>query len=79
MSLPFDIARCVQYLCPMRDFCQRFTQRNMGGPRTPYAAPDDWTDNGCPDLILTDRGTEIYGAQLSALAAELRRDEEPLV
>lgn len=77
MSLPFDIARCVQYLCPMRDYCQRFTQRNMGGPRTPYIAPDDWSDNGCGGLILTDRGQQLKDAQLDALRAEMARDEEP--
>jgi hypothetical protein len=37
-SLPDDIARCHDITCEVRSYCQRFVQRNRGGPRVVHAA-----------------------------------------
>ena len=35
MSLPFDYARCFDDLCPRREECPRWLERENRGPRTP--------------------------------------------
>ena len=34
--LPDDRARCHDDQCPSREMCQRWIQRDRGGPRTPH-------------------------------------------
>lgn len=41
--LPFDWCRCQGENCDKRDTCQRYRDRDVMGPRTP------WTDRLCPD------------------------------
>ena len=79
MRLPNDTARCIQHLCPVSLYCERFTRRNTGLPHTVSVAPQDFGEGGCELLILTDEGRALKDAQLDAFADELRRDEEPLV
>lgn len=51
MTLPNDIARCLQHNCPAKDRCLRFLLRDKIGQRTTYFAPQDFTDKGCALII----------------------------
>lgn len=57
MSLPFDYARCFDDLCPRRDECPRWLERENRGPRTPCVS----TLRCMPGCLMWDGAQELMG------------------